>query len=314
MNSDTLSKLAIPPEKKRAARRGPRVLLIAIVLFFAVGVAVWWATRQTASPKPTPAAVRAIESAPANEEERDVVLTVSGYVIPRERIEISPRFQGTVAWIGVKKGDVVRKGDVLVKLEEEEYRLRVEEAEARAARAEAELEFARAQLRRAEQLRSGDASSEEELDAARRASRLAEAELRSARASLELARLYLSWCTIRAPIDGVILEKLVSPNELVTPVNFGGSRGPSTAFLAMADLNDLQVEIDLNEVDTPKVYLNQRCRISPEAYPEKVYDGFVAEIAPEANRSKGTLQIKVQIQNPDRFLTPELSAKVEFLR
>ena len=58
---------------------------------------------------------------------------------------------------------------------------------------------------------------------------------------------------------------------------------------------------------------SQRCRVSPEAYPDKVYEGTVAEMAPEANRQKGTLQLKVQIKNPDRFLTPELSAKVDFL-
>jgi len=55
------------------------------------------------------------------------------------------------------------------------------------------------------------------------------------------------------------------------------------------------------------------CRISPEAYPDKSYEGRVAEIAPEANRQKGTLQVKVQVREPDRFMTPELSAKVEFL-
>jgi multidrug efflux pump subunit AcrA (membrane-fusion protein) len=123
----------------------------------------------------------------------------------------------------------------------------------------------------------------------------------------------LDWCTIRAPINGTILEKLVDPNELVVPQSFGGGRGPSTAFVSLADLNDLQIEIDLNEADTPKVHMKQRCRVSPEAYPEKKYDGYVAEIAPEANRSKGTLQVKVQVEKPDKFLTPELTAKVDFL-
>ena len=66
--------------------------------------------------------------------------------------------------------------------------------------------------------------------------------------------------------------------------------------------------------DLSKVSMNQKCRISPEAYPDKVYQGRVAEIAPEADRQKGTLQVKVQIENPDHFLTPELSAKVEFLK
>jgi HlyD family secretion protein len=53
--------------------------------------------------------------------------------------------------------------------------------------------------------------------------------------------------------------------------------------------------------------------VSPEAYPDHSYAGTVAEIAPEASRQKGTLQIKVQIRDPDKFLTPELSAKVDFL-
>ncbi|MDW7979352.1 MAG: efflux RND transporter periplasmic adaptor subunit [Verrucomicrobiales bacterium] len=76
----------------------------------------------------------------------------------------------------------------------------------------------------------------------------------------------------------------------------------------------MQVEVDLNEADLSKVYLGQPCRISPEAYPDKVYDGYVAEIAPEANRQKGTLQVKVQIRAPDKYLTPELSARVDFLK
>jgi HlyD family secretion protein len=131
--------------------------------------------------------------------------------------------------------------------------------------------------------------------------------------SLQWINTYIDWCTIRSPINGVVLEKLVDPNELVTPQSFGGTRGPSTALIAVADLKDLQVEIDLNEADVAKVYLNQKCKVSPEAYPDRVYDGYVAEKAPEASRQKGTLQIKVQIKNPDDFLTPELSAKVDFL-
>lgn len=124
---------------------------------------------------------------------------------------------------------------------------------------------------------------------------------------------YLDWCVIRSPVDGVVLEKLVDPGELVTPQTFGGTRGPSTSLLAVADPHDLQVEIDLNESDLPRVFLGQECVVSPEAFPDRSYRGVVAEIAPEASRQKGTLQIKVQIEEPDRFLTPELSARVDFL-
>jgi HlyD family secretion protein len=100
---------------------------------------------------------------------------------------------------------------------------------------------------------------------------------------------------------------------ILTGARFTHRWTPSTALVSLANLNDLQVEIDINEADLSKVRLKQRCRVVPEAYPDKKYNGYVAEIAPEANRSKGTLQVKVQIEKPDAFLTPELTAKVEFL-
>jgi len=155
---------------------------------------------------------------------------------------------------------------------------------------------------------------QQQLDDWRLNVRVAEAQVKETQGQLALIQTYIDWTIIRSPINGVILEKLVDPNELVTPQSFGGTRGPSTALIALADPSDLQVEIDLNEADVAKVYLGQKCRISPEAYPEKTYEGYVAEKAPEASRQKGTLQIKVQIKAPDAFLTPELSAKVDFMR
>ena len=110
-------------------------------------------------------------------------------------------------------------------------------------------------------------------------------------------------------LDGAVAKA----NELVSPQTFGGTRGPSTSLLAVADLNDLQVEVDVSEEALAKIGIGQKCKVSPEAYPELQFDGRVAEIAPEANRAKGTLQIKVQVERPDRHLTPELSAKVDFL-
>lgn len=316
MNKDALSKLAIPADKKTVRKSGPTVVIIGVALVFLAGGLIFLSTRSD-DRKPVPSAVPAEPlPAPATNapvQPGDVVLTVSGYVIPRERIEISPRFQGTVKWIGVKKGDQVKQGEVLVTLEDQEYQARVKEARGRVAAAEANLANAKANFARQADLFAKKVANEADRDEARRALGAAEAEKLSAQGALELAETYLDWCTIRAPISGTILEKLVNPNELVTPQSFGDSSGPSTAFLAMADLNDLQVEIDLNEADTPKVSLGQKCRVSPEAYPDKVYEGTVAEIAPEANRAKGTLQIKVQVRQPDRFLTPELTAKVDFL-
>ena len=314
VSQDQLARLQIPPEKKARRKSGPMVLLLAVGVLLVLGivvVAVSHKSNKKQASVPTMAAATPVPVAPPKPGES--VLTVSGYIIPRARIEISPRFMGTVHWIGVKKGDDVKKGEVMVLLEDDEYRARVMENEGRLALAEANLTNAEINLKRQIELSKSDVESARSLDDAQRARDAAVAELKMAKGQLVLAQTYLDWCTIRAPINGTILEKLVDPDELVVPQSFGGTRGPSTALVSLADLNDLQVEIDLNEADTPKVHMKQHCRISPEAYPDKKYDGFVAEIAPEANRSKGTLQLKVQVANPDRFLTPELTAKVDFL-
>jgi HlyD family secretion protein len=255
-------------------------------------------------------------SAPANPDSAttDSVLTVSGYIVNRERIEISPRFLGVVKWIGVKKGDVVTNGQVVVQLDDAEYRARMLQAEGQLNGARAEVERDRLIYERITNLISRAVESQQTADNARLALAADRAALSSAQGNYDLAKTYVDWCVIRSPINGVVLEKLVNPDELVMPQSFGGGRGPSTALLAVADLKDLQVEIDVNEADLSKIFPHQKCRVSPEAYPDKTYPGYVAEIAPEADRAKGTLQIKVQIVGPDKFLTPQLSAKVDFLK
>lgn len=277
------------------------------------------ATSSSAAPTPAGAATGAVPGLTSTTTSPEpiagnVALTVSGYIINRERIEISPRFMGVVQWIGVKKGDAVTNGQVVVLLDDTEYKARLMQADGAVANAKVSLAKAELDSERVSQLAKTDIASKEAQDNARLGLDAARATLKEVEGAHAVAQTYVDWCTIRSPINGVVLEKLVDPNELVVPQSFGGGRGPSTALIALADTKDLQVEIDLNEADLSKISLNQKCRVSPEAYLDKTYEGHVAEIAPEANRAKGTLQIKVQILNPDKFLTPELSAKVEFLK
>jgi HlyD family secretion protein len=329
MNTEKLKGLQINPEEKRRPQRAfwSIVLVVVAVLLATVAFIKPWAkdkrelasdpaaTNSSPSTSATDATVAAGSTAQKNsagESSSSSVLTVNGYIINRERIEISPRFLGVVKWIGVKKGDAVTNGQVVVRLDDTEYRARLMEAEGRLNNARAAVERDELNYGRIKNLIRTDIESKQAEDNARLALSAARAGLQAAQGTYELAKTYVDWCVIRSPINGVVLEKLVNPDELVMPQSFGGTRGPSTALLAVADLKDLQVEIDVNEADLSKISLNQKCRVSPEAYPDKTYDGIVAEIAPEADRAKGTLQIKVQIVNPDKYLTPQLSAKVDF--
>jgi HlyD family secretion protein len=322
MKRDDLEKLRIPQSQRSS--RGVYTALIYGAVVVVLLIAAWFAWPRASDSKRLVAQTKPHQAdaaspaplsvpAPSTPEPDDTLLTTSGYIINRERIELSPRFVGTVRWIGVKKGDPVKKGQVVVLLDDSEQRARVTEAEGRLARAQSSLLIAKTRFNRLKTLREQRVESEQQLDDALAALNAAEAGLREAQGLLDFARWQLEWTIIRSPIDGVVLEKLADENELVSPQSFGGDKGPSTALLAVADPKDLQVEVDLNEADLSKVSLAQPCRVTPEAYPEHIYDGYVAEIAPEANRQKGTLQVKVQVKNPDRYLVPELSAKVDFL-
>lgn len=348
MNDSRASKVAqlrIDPAAKRRSQGTLWFIFLVVFLLAAASVLVWrpWETEtqrvmsaegrtrsslekststtstSTGAAMPTTAKAgtvsesKAAPTAPKAVPADGIVLTVSGYIINRERIELSPRFMGQVRWIGVKKGDPVTNGQVVVLLDDAEYQANKREISGRLDAARVQVQRTELELKRVTQLAEARIETERSLDLARLDLAAAQSQVKALEGELSRVNTYIDWTVIRSPINGVVLEKLVDPNELVTPQSFGGTRGPSTALISVGDLQDLQVEIDLNEADLSKVFLGQKCRVSPEAYLDRSYEGVVAEIAPEASRQKGTLQIKVQIRNPDRYLTPELSAKVDFL-
>jgi len=323
MDSEKLKELQIRPEDRKRPHRAVWIIFLGVALITGAGAfyslpkkdehRLLGGERPASAPlQGSDAAAATSPSTPAARADGSV-LTVSGYIINRERIALSPRAIGLVKWIGVKKGDRVTKDQVVVLLDDAEQKARLIEAEGRLANTKVAVSKAELDYERIKKLIAEKVETPQTADDARLKLESARANMQEAQGSVELAKTYLDWTVIRSPIDGVVLEKLVQAGELVTPQSFGGTRGPSTAFLGVADPKDLQVEIELNESDLSKVFLNQKCRITPEAYPEKGYEGHVAEIAPEANRQKGTLQVKVQVHDPDRFMTPELSAKVDFL-
>lgn len=293
------------------------------------------------------------------------ILTVSGYVVPDHQIELAPKIIGRVKWIGIDKGDKVKKGQEIVKIEDREYQAQVDQAKARLASAKArlaklktgsrteEIKIAQAQMqeaetnyansqanyKRIEKLFNEGAVSKEAYDNAstqyavtksqwdsakenyqmvKEGPRIeeihdAEAEVNAAEASLQFAETQLSDTIIRAPSDGTILERLIEVGEMVSNTSYGGTRGARVSLLTMADLHDIQVEIDLNETDIHKVHMHQPCMINLEAFPDIDYKGELVEIAPQANRQKATVQVKVQFLNPDNKVKPEMNAKVSFL-
>ena len=145
---------------------------------------------------------------------------------------------------------------------------------------------------------------QEEIDALR-------AQVNQARGNLDYAEVQLNNTVIRAPVDGTILERNVEKGEFVT-TGFVGDKGAKGYVVSLADLRDLEVELDINQNDFAKLGSRQPGVVTTDAYPDRKYQGLITEISPEANRQKATVQVKVKILQPDDYLRPEMNASVAF--
>ena len=123
------------------------------------------------------------------------------------------------------------------------------------------------------------------------------------------AKSQLDATVIRAPISGTILDRSVEKGELLT----GQFASAARPVFSIANLRDIQVELDIAQDDFAKLGQKQNGEVTLDAFPDRKYKGEIAEISPEANRQKATVQVKVQILDPDEFLRPEMNATVKFL-
>jgi HlyD family secretion protein len=146
----------------------------------------------------------------------------------------------------------------------------------------------------------------------------AQGALTQAQGQLDYAKSQLDATVIRAPVTGTILDRTAEKGELIT-AQFASAAagGPQGSVVSLADLNDLQVELDIAQADFARLGPSQRAIVTTDAYPDKQYDGQIAQISPEANRQKATVQVKVQVMNPGKYpdvqLRPEMNATVRFL-
>jgi HlyD family secretion protein len=137
-------------------------------------------------------------------------------------------------------------------------------------------------------------------------------QVEQAKGALAYAQTNLANTVIVAPVTGTILERAVEKGEFVT-TSFVGDRGAKGYVVSLADLNDLEAELDISQNDFAKLHSGQHGVVNTDAFPDRKYDGFIKEISPEANRQKATVQIKVKISKPDEYLRPEMNASVAFV-
>lgn len=348
--------------QQEPSRWATRWILAGILLFVLLGAARYVSGMWNTSTKVE--VVRVTAPATAGSSGGEIILNATGYIVAAHKIQVASKVLGRVAFIGVDKGDKVREGQVIARLEDDEYKAQLQQARGRLLalearlkeleagsrpeevdRSQAEFEEARADVQNAklnldrhEKLSAEGVVSKQALDDAKARYDREMAKMNGLQKSMELVRIgprkeqidavrgqiveargsvayfesQLTNTIIRAPVTGTILEREVEKGEFVT-TSFVGERGAKGYVVSLADLNDLQVELDINQNDFAKLGPRQKAVVTTDAYPDRKYEGIIDEISPEANRQKATVQVKVKILNPDDYLRPEMNSTVAFV-
>jgi RND family efflux transporter MFP subunit len=168
-------------------------------------------------------------------------------------------------------------------------------------------------LSRAKELLPKNAISQSDYDLALGAHDEAAATVKLAEAELAKAKWMLDNCIIRAPISGTILKKNAEEGSLVNPIALQGFY----SLCEMADLADLEIDLTIQERDISRIFKGQKCKIRAEAFPDRVYEGYVSRLMPTADRAKGAIPVRVKVAVPASeegvYLKPEMGAIVSFL-
>ncbi len=267
-----------------------------------------------------------VVAAPSAAGASGAVLNASGYVVARRVATVSSRVTGRIAEVLVEEGAVVRKGQVLARLDAATSlaeaglaRRQREAADANLAEVRARLAEARRTLQRTATLRDRGLVAEGALDAARAETEALEARLaatqaqrRVAQSGIELRERDLADHEIRAPFDGVVISKDAQPGEMVSPVSAGGGF-TRTGIATIVDMDSREIEVDVNEAFLNRVVDGQPVEATLDAYPDWRIPASVIRIVPTADRTKATVRVRIGFQSLDPRILPDMGIKVRFL-
>ena len=297
-----------------------RRILIILVLIAGVGAAYWWFT------KPKPITVTLVEVG-SGKVEASVANTRAGSVEACLRTRLSPISGGRIAYLGIKKGDHVKKGQVLLRLWNDDQQAQsnlaqtqVASSQKRIAEACAIADNAEREAGRMAELhakgfisKSGEEKSRYEAQSRRAACDAARADVKQAQARVKVTKVEQDRTVLVAPFDGIVADIVGELGEYTTPSPPGVATPPA---IDLIDDSCLYIEAPMDEVDAPKIHTGQPARVSLDALPGKALPGHVKRVAPyvvAVEKQARTVDVEVSLDNSDdaKQLLVGYSADVE---
>ncbi len=221
-----------------------------------------------------------------------------GYVISLLRVRVT---KGAAHEIG--EGDHVRRGDILANLRPAEYNEKVQQASSQAEAAQAAAQKAKSDFERASRLYESQSITKPEFDAARAQHEATQAQLRAAQAVTGEARIALSDSTLRSPLEGDVVKKLVEVGSFV---------GPGTPAFVVANTDRVKITVGVPDVTVRTLKLGVPVSITTDVLPDRVFESRVSRIAAAADPRSRNFDVEISIPNRDHVLKAGMIASVEF--
>lgn len=299
--------------EKRAVR--PRALMLGLTALVLVAAGLYVAF--------APKAVR-YEAEAVTRGAFVETVTATGTVEPSNTVEVGSQISGQIESVMVDYNDAVKVGDVLARIDTKELEARIAQTEAALLSAKANLMEAEANARDAKLKRERSAKlaaqghvSQQDLDTAdanlARADAAvlsAQAQIKSTEASLDIDNTNLARAVIRAPINGVVLQRSIDPGQTVA-----ASFQTPVLFKLAEDLTHMTLEADIDEADVGKVKARQAATFTVDAYPDRKFDATVRSLryAPVTTNGVVTYKAILDAANDDLALRPGMTATVEIV-
>ncbi len=277
-----------------------------LVIVAGLGVAAsagWYAIQH--GQKKTPDQLYRLESV----KKGDITQTVSanGTLNPIVLVNVGTQVSGTVTQLYVDFNDKVEKGQPLLELDRSLLAAQARQSAAAIGNISATLELARANEARMKELFAQEYVSRQEFDQAVQARKSAEAQLAQARALADRDQVNLNYTTIRSPVSGIVVDRVVDRGQTVA-----ASLQTPTLIKIAQDLSEMRIDSSFAEADIGKIKPGQKVSFTVDAFPERSFSGEVQQIRlnPTVTQNVVTYNVRISLQNPDQILLPGMTAYV----
>jgi len=275
--------------------------ILTLVVVCAIGAGVYWYVVKKGETPPE------YQALPVSRGDLIQAVTATGQLGPVLNVQVGSQISGIIKRLFVDYNSVVKSNQIIAEVDSSTYDVTVLKAEAGLANSKANMALAEVQATRSEELFKSKLISASEHDIAQAQLLQAKAQVQSDEATLRSARVQLAYCTIYAPVDGVVISRSVDVGQTVA-----ASFSTPTLFVIANDLTKMQIDALVSEADIGGVAVGQEVSFSVDAYPYQVFRGKVNQIRYGAITNQNVINYDavIAVSNPDKKLLPGMTANV----